>query len=238
MEITSFHTSKGAMKSELNAESKAVLRSDQAALVAPANAAIIRDVNASAAIDVSKLSGVAASPLYYQLTSSFTPSSGSPGTTLFSPFNLGGTSGSGLTVAAQTYAFEMIVQMVGTATAVSRTLTASFANSSATISRVIANVVTSSNATQITPAVTVSATYMANYNQTSGASFALEPTRSASSTIYRESVIRGFIQFSSTGKFLPGIQYTTNGETSVTIYGGSTIMLTPVSGTTSNGTWT
>ena len=49
MAITSFPTSKGAMKSELNAESKAVLRSDQAALVAPANTAIIRDVNASAA---------------------------------------------------------------------------------------------------------------------------------------------------------------------------------------------
>ena len=127
--------------------------------------------------------------------------------------------------------------MVGTGT--NRTLSLSLANSTATVDRFIANVITLTNATQITPAVLQTATYQGSYNLTSAGSIQVEPTRSTTTTVYREITIKGFIRIgASGGKLLPGLISATSGETGVTVYGGSYITLTPLSGTSSNGTWT
>jgi len=201
------------------------------------------DVATSAGIDISKISGAAAAPLYYQLTSSFSPSSGSPGTTAFSPFGLGTTSTNGITVSnATTYAIDMQVAMFGVGAATAKTLNFTFgSNQTATVSSAAINVTTNINTTQITPAIAATVTYMGTYYQTSGFTFAVEPSRTLAASPFRLISIKGFVRIGgtagSTSKLIPVLQYATNGETSVTIYAGSTITLTPLPGTTSNGTW-
>jgi hypothetical protein len=181
--------------------------------------------------------------LYYEVLTTFSP--GSPGTTAFSPLNLGVASGNGVTVnTATTYAIDMQIAMVGTGAATTKTLNFGFgANGTATITSAALNIITSINTTQITPAVATTATYMGNYYQTTGFSFALEPQRTLAATPSRMISIKGYVRIGgtagSTVKIIPVLQYSTNGETAVSVYNGTYVSLTPVSTTNTNynGTW-
>lgn len=189
------------------------------------------------------LAGKASATLYYQLgTTTATPFAS--GTAVFSPLSLGTTSGTGLDVSANTtYAVEMFFAMSGSiATTTNRTLTFSLANSNATISSANLHIVTYANTTQITPTPGAATVYMGEYNVTSAPyTFAVEPQRSGTGTNYRIISIKGFIRIGSVSggaKLSPLLQFVTNGESSTTCYAGSYASLTPMVGTTSNGTWT